>query len=148
MISLTLYQNKSYSNVVNKTLVMTGTFAQASLKESTSLINPVFLIQGMNDGLISRTNYAYVPVFNRYYYINNIIAVRTDLWEFECHVDVLMSYKSVINNSTGLIRRQENSYNLYLDDPKSKVYQNPIIVTKAFPGGFNTESFVFSVNGG
>ena len=46
-----------------------------------------------------------------------------------------------------IVKRQENRWNLYLDDGSFKVYQNPMVLTKAFPQGFTTQEFVLAVAG-
>lgn len=49
---------------------------------------PVILI----DSTVQDVNYAYIPLFNRYYYIDEIIQVRNNLSQLVMTVDVLMTY--------------------------------------------------------
>lgn len=61
-------------------------------------------------------NYMYIPTFNRYYFIDDIISVRNNLWRIVAHVDVLMSFKKEIFNQTVLINRNEFDFDLFLTD--------------------------------
>lgn len=63
-------------------------------------------------------NYMYIPTFNRYYFIDDIISVRNNLWRIVAHVDVLMSFKKEILNQTVLINRNEFDFDLFLIDNK------------------------------
>lgn len=155
------YQNKSATNVIDKDLSeivsMSGT-----LRANTSIIDPVIVIQCDNNEIWrSGFNYIYIAEFKRYYFVTNIIAVngvlRTQdtfpqphqLWEIHCHVDVLMSYKEQIRSLSGVVSRQEQTYNLMLDDGFFMTYQNPKIQTKTFsvPNPFETQEFVLIVAG-
>lgn len=143
--SISLMRNNSDRNVVNKNVnnIMT---VNGTLKDSTSIINPVIRIQ-CNLSSVTGCNYIYIPEFDRYYYVNDITSISNDIVEFSCHVDVLYTYSSQIRSNTAIVRRQENQWNLYLNDGTFRVYQDPKVVTKAFPSGFNTQEFVLAVAG-
>ena len=64
-----------------------------------------------------------------------------------CKVDVLMSFKSSIKDSSGVIERSESDYNLYLEDSQTPIYANPKITTKNFPGSLDGESYLIIVAG-
>lgn len=67
---------------------------------------------------IMKSNYAYIPQFNRYYYIDNIVSVRTGLWRLDMSCDVLMSFKDKILDLDAYIGRQEFKYDKFLFDDK------------------------------
>lgn len=137
--------NNSEQNKLNKD---TKTIITVSgvLKEETSIIDPVIKIEcKLSD--VTRCNYLSIPEFRRSYFVNDIRSIRNGLVEFSCHVDVLSTYAEQIKNNTGIIKRQENEWNLYLNDGSFKVYQNPNVLTKAFPSGFTTQEFVLAVAG-
>lgn len=108
-------------------VVLTG-----NLKDGTSVVDPVILI---HNNVALTGNYAHIPAFNRYYFINDIVSIRTGLWRVACHVDVLMSWKNRIREQRAVIARNQNSYNLYLNDDKFQVTANPRIQQLAFPSG-------------
>lgn len=131
-------------NKINKSptsrLALNGT-----LRDESSIVDPVILIE--YDGELTHVNYAHIPKFNRWYFITDITSVRTGLWRVAMHCDVLKTYAEGILASSGVIARQENQYNLYLDDYFFKCYQNSMIVTKVFPNGFGNQAFVLAMMG-
>lgn len=143
--SITLMQNTSPVNKIGKNL-SSQLEVVGDLRSETSIIDPVITIEcDLAD--LTNCNYMYVPEFNRYYFVNNIRSIRNGLVEFSCHVDVLETYKDQIRANSAIIKRQENNWNLYLNDGTFKVYQNPIVITKEFPNGFNSQEFVLAVAG-
>ena len=118
---------------------------EGTLKEETSIVDPVIMIG--YDGTLNNVNYAHIAEFNRWYFITDIKSVRTGLWRVSLHCDVLKTYAQGILGSTGVIARQENEWNMYLDDGFFKCYQNPMVVNKVFPNGFTTQSFVLAMMG-
>lgn len=77
-------------------------------------------------------NYAYIPDFNRYYFITDITAVGRNLWMISMSVDVLMSYYGSIINLSAFIARNENDYNPFIvDDLTNFRYDKEI--SKNFP---------------
>lgn len=93
------YNNTSEKNVLSKTLtneiIMTGW-----LREESDIHTPVVTIEGAN---ITGYNYAFIPEFGRYYFITEITSVRTGFWRVSMACDVLMSFRTHILNSYGVI---------------------------------------------
>lgn len=116
------------------------------LKEDTSIIDPVFVLEATLSDLIE-VNYVTVPTFGRSYFITNITSISTDLVELTCHVDVLSSFADEIKANKGIIFRQENEWNLYLNDGVIQAYQDPIVTTQLFPKGFTQQNFVLVAAG-
>lgn len=143
-ITLTLMQNMSDNNVLNKSLTTLSTIT-GTLKDKTSIINPVITVEG---AIPTNCNYFYIPNFGRYYYINDISSVHNNIYEISGHVDVLKTYNSQIRGCRGIVARQQTQYNLYIDDGSLKVYSNPTFKTMKFPNGFTTQEFVLAVAGG
>ena len=145
--TISLRKNTSPVNYVDKntteSLSVTG-----SLRDGTSIIDPVIIFESYSSHFLADLNYMYIAEFNRYYFVTNIISLRTNLWQITAHVDVLMSWKAeLLANGTGVVKRQENQYNLYLDDGIFKCYQDPLIQCINFPSGFTTQEFVLAVAG-
>ena len=116
------------------------------LKAETSIIDPVIIIECDLNAVIN-CNYMTIPSFGRSYFVNNIRSIRNGLVEFSCHVDVLSSFAEQIRGNSAIVKRQENAWNLYLNDGTFKVYQNPNVLTKAFPSGFTTQEIVLASAG-
>ena len=69
------------------------------LKDATSTDNPTFIIQDASfniDVNMARWD-------NRYYFIEDIISFRNNIWEVSCKLDVLATYKSEILSTTAFI---------------------------------------------
>lgn len=145
MFNIVLQVNSSEKERLDKNITDIATIS-GTLREKTSLIDPVIVIEGDLSNYVN-CNYMTIQAFNRSYFINNITSVSNNLFEISAHVDVLTTYKTQIRTNDAIIARQEKKWNLYLNDGVFKTYQNPFIVTKAFPSGFTSQHFVFSVAG-
>ena len=146
-MNIQIQQTMSEKNKIGKSISTLYT-ASGALREGTSIINPVIMISGANVPTLKNANYMHIPDFNRYYFITDIKSVRNGLIEISGHVDVLQTYSSQIRNNTAIIKRNANSWNLYIEDGLFKTYANPHIFTKEFPSGFKEPSYVLFVAGG
>lgn len=140
-----LYTSLSEENRLDKTLVDIGTYSGA-LRDNCSIINPVVLLEA---SLVDLTgaNYCEIEAFGRKYFITDITSVRTNLVQLTCRVDVLSSFADEIRLNKGIVHRQQDEYNLYLNDGSLRVYGNPIVHTMSFPKGFDGYSYVLVVAG-
>lgn len=144
-MQIKLYKNLSEVNTIGKTLteesVRTGT-----LKDGCSVLSPSVVLTGEN---LSDFNYMYIPEFHRYYFITGITSIKKGLWQIDGHCDVLESYKEQIKAQKAVVERQEQKYNLYLNDPDWKIYRNKQVLTRTFPDGFlDTGVYYLTVVGG
>lgn len=144
-MNIILYQNISEYNAVNKSITELTTLT-GTLREESSIIDPIITISDI-DNYIGSMNYAYIPEFNRYYFITNIESVRNNMWRVSFHVDVLFTYREQIKRNSAIIERNENQYDLKLNDGLFKTQQNPRIAQIPFPSGFNTWNFVLAIAG-
>ena len=129
------YYNNSDSRVLNKTLVE-GDLFEGQARDETDVLSPVIMFDTPD---ILRYNYAYIPMFQRYYYINNINAYREGMWSVEFSVDVLMSFRADIERLAVVVDKQSDieNGNQYIDD-SSLVAENVMFQTVYnFPNGFN-----------
>lgn len=130
-----LYINSSENNRVSK--VLSGKFElTGTLRGETNVINPEILIEHTNP---TGYNYAYIPEFNRYYFINEFTAVRNGLWRVRLAVDVLETYKTQIKQMPAIIDKQQNkgNSNLYLNDGSYVIDSRSYNTILNFSGGFN-----------
>lgn len=117
---------------------LTGT-----LRDGSSVDNPKVLIE--SSSLPVNINYATIDAFGRSYFITKITNVRNNIWEIELESDVLSSFASQIRANTAIIGKNENSFNLYLNDSRYRCYQNPHVFTKKFASGFNPANFSYVI---
>lgn len=74
------------------------------LKEGTSTSRPDIMLKWQGGGAPSAYNYAYVPAFGRYYWVNSW-EYSERCWTASCSVDALATYKSQIGGSTKYVLR-------------------------------------------
>lgn len=88
-LTLTLY---NHSKRQNSTLVPTapGASVSVTLKRETSLNNPIFVLSG------SKPDANYCAFDGSYYFIDDIVSIRADLWEIICTLDALATHKAQI----------------------------------------------------
>lgn len=142
-----LYINSSENNRVSK--VLSGKFElTGTLRGETNVINPEILIEHTNP---TGYNYAYIPEFNRYYFINEFTAVRNGLWRVRLAVDVLETYKTQIKQMSAIIDKQQNkgNSNLYLNDGSYVIDSRSYNTILNFSFGFNSNGkFILITAGG
>ena len=110
-MKLILYKTTDPRNKLNKTLTA-GKEILINLKRDDSKENPRIKISNTN--LTDNYNYAYIEVFDRYYFINSITKLNYSLSELEFETDLLSTYKDIVLASTGLVSHaiQEGDYRL------------------------------------
>lgn len=110
------FQNTAEPNRVNKTDYLTEQLrVSGNLRDISDVINPSITFECTDDKIL-KSNYIYIPAFNRYYFINSITSVRTNLWHVNLHCDVLYSFRNDVLQIKAIIDRQENNFNRYLID--------------------------------
>lgn len=146
-MELVLYRNNSDDKVVTKNISTLCTL-NGTLREGCSIIDPVIRISdsSFNNAMAAQCNYAKIGQFGRYYYVKNIVS-EGKFWLIHMHCDVLSSFQTELKQLDAVISRQENNYNLYLQDGLFRTYQDPYISIMPFPEGFTGHYFVFSVSG-
>lgn len=113
-LDMILYHNNAEQNRLDKTNFLENVSTlNGYLRDKTSITNPSIIIE-MND--FPTFNYVFLPKFNRYYYVTNIISIATNLWQIDMHVDVLMSYRDEILDTECIIERNQYDYNAFLID--------------------------------
>lgn len=146
-ITVTLKVNSSPVEKIGKTLTA-GTDFSCKLKDDTSILKPHLIINSQSS--LAGFNYMYIPDFGRYYFIDDIVSLNNQIWEISAHVDVLETYKTAILANDAVIKRQQNLFNLYLDDPEFKTYNYERIQTLKFKNGsgmYKNLKYVLAVNG-
>jgi hypothetical protein len=145
-MDLKLYYNSSDNRCIKKKIsnefVISGV-----LRESTSIVNPEIVLASSTP---LRYNYCYIPLLQRYYYINNIISVKNGVWKLIMEVDPLMSFKNDILALKVVVSKQSSPVNgdEYIDDG-SLVTDNLMFKTVYnFANGFNNNSEYILITAG
>lgn len=132
---INLYKNSAEPNKVDKTaeLSTVGTISGV-LRQECSLINPEIIIQYDKP---PDFNYCYIANFGRYYYVENIVSMRQNLWRVRLRCDVLMTYKTQILNLTARIARQQYTYSYRQIDSEIPFTNDPEITIQDIPNNLN-----------
>lgn len=124
------------------------------IKQPCSMLDPVIELDINNvqrSGLqISGTNYCYIELFKRFYFINDIVFENDGLVEMHLSVDVLMTYASDIYDSQQEVIRAEALNSPRYIDNERPILSDKILTTKIL-GEFPEQSgnnYVLTVAGG
>lgn len=86
-----------------------GTEYDCYLKDPTSVVDPVVIMEYSDHSQYYTYNYAYIATFGRYYFISDIVSVgRT--WQLSLTTDLLATYKTEIGNSSLYVLRSAAAY--------------------------------------
>lgn len=99
------------------------------LRVPTDIINPVIEIDETSDVSPLKFSYCAIAAFNRYYFIERAICVRTGRWEIYLHEDVLMSHQLYILSLSAYILRWENSTDKTIKDNECNFEYKKEIIT-------------------
>ena len=130
-MQLILYNNVSDKRKLNKSITQLST-VEIKLKNENEIVNPTVILSAAY--LPPSANYAYIATLKRYYYINGQRILPGKQLELDLSVDVLMSWKDVINNSVVVARRSGNNYNKMLPD-MIPIQANRNLLYRKFEGG-------------
>ena len=72
-------------------------------------------------------NYAFIPEFNRYYFVTDVVTLQNDMYSISLRCDVLMTYRLDIMNQSAFINRSESNY-------------SPDLVDNLYPVRFDKET--------
>ena len=116
------YKSTAEKNRMDKSAYLTEIIqSTGTLRRATSIISPEF-----------EFIYNKVPDFNRYYFIDNIVSLRNNVWTLSLSVDVLMSFKEQIKECDGFIARNEFEFNDYLIDNRRSTQVNVVREIRPF----------------
>lgn len=148
-MNIKLCSSASEVVAINKDISIIDTVS-ATIKGALSVENPVLILQYKSD-IQSNVNYVYIPEYNRYYFVTDIINLTGGRYEIHCKVDVLMSFKDYILNLSCIVDKQssKDNANMYLDDGSFVVQSKEFVDTINFPRGFNDNGeFILITAGG
>ena len=115
------------------------------LKEDTSIEEPSFVLNGN----IFTYNYAYIPAWNRYYFVNNITSICEGIVQLDLTEDYLATWKSAIQATSAYIAYSSTGYNVNITDPRLVTKTTKTLrATSGTTSYFSNQGcFIFSVIG-
>lgn len=102
---LQLFNTVDDENVINKNMVLVHEL-NITLKNDVNVTAPIIILNDKFGELdFMKCNYAYLPEFNRYYFIRYVTGRGAGIWNLDLECDVLETYKQDIFNSLATISR-------------------------------------------
>lgn len=121
-----------------------GTELEITLKNGCSFLSPIFLLNS------DSFQFNYCSFDGRFYWVNDIVSLRNNLFEVHCNVDVLASWKSEILQTRGFVAYSSSDYNSNITDARNKVSQvkERKVSLMEFDAMMQTGCFVLCTSGG
>ena len=143
-MNMTLYNYSGDVRKLNKYLTTITTVNIITITDETNILAPTVIIEARAFNF----NYAYIPAFNRYYFVENVDIMRGERIAVRLRVDVLMSHKTAILQSNVIADRSASNSDPYIVDNKvgSRDKANTY-VRKVDNSPFTTKTFVLSTGG-
>lgn len=129
MVTLELYKVTNQPNELTKTL-NNAVIVNGSFRSEIDSMDVIVEIESNTHDF----NYVHIPSLNKYYFLQNLIHVNAKIIRMLLHCDVLMTYKTDILASYGLVT-QGGTINPYYSSIDSDSRQ--AIRRFAFPYKFN-----------
>lgn len=144
-MEIQFYLNNSEYNKINKSLT-SGETLTGTLRDQSNVVNPTIVVEG--GSAITTYNYCYIPEFHRYYFINEIVSIRNNIWSVSLKSDVLMSFKDQILKCSGIVEDSTTEGTAYLNGSQfvSNCKNYTDIVN--FANGFNSEGEYILITAG
>ena len=107
----------SFNKKPNSTKRPTGNGDQYEcvLLDECSVQTPTIKLKRPSDKTFINKNYAYIPSFNRYYYVTNV-RFGLGVWYLDLMVDVLATARDIIGASTQYVNRSAYEFDTYIVD--------------------------------
>lgn len=113
-MTITLYRSPGERNRLSRSMTVVKTMNAVEATESINVSNPEVLIN--RDDSIIGFDYAYIPAFNRYYFLNDMEVVNGQQFKLYLESDPLMSFRDAIFNSSCVAKRSTSSPNMNIVD--------------------------------
>jgi hypothetical protein len=129
MSEIILYKNNSDRKKLGKSLIQIVDITQTfRIKEPCNIIRPEIELSRQTVGKnYASVNYAYVPMWNRYYFVNAITAEHDSLLRLTMEVDPLMSYRAMLLNTSFEIARSESLNSKYYIDTEKALINRRVV---------------------
>lgn len=148
-MNLTVYSNTADKKQLDKTkyIKKITEFENVQFKNDESISEPSVIIATYDNTLLTKINYAYIDSLDTWYFIKDKITLGGNRYKFLFKNDVLMTNRKEIKNLKGVLERQENLYNTYLNDPLYKCYNNTRTQVLHFPSGLTNDNYILAIGG-
>lgn len=124
MLTLTLYKYNGKNNVVSKTLDnSTAHTENGVIFDDFDLITPSIRLRTKTN-FTDLQQYNYLLLDGKYYFVENVVILATDVYRFDLRLDVLNTYPTEIKNATATVINKENA-NAYISSRETATDVRP-----------------------
>lgn len=150
---INLYSNVSEPICIDK-LIIPITSLEGVLRNESPISEPSIIIESDEVAVsdLIRANYAQIPEFGRYYYIQECTQIRNHLWRLDLKCDVLKSFQEFIVLSMAIVDQTTDQgierINEYMPDDSfvTSVKDKTDIIQ--FPNGFSDSPYYILITAG
>lgn len=128
-LSITFYTFDGDPKVANKTLNTVGS-ASGTFRASVDVLRPSFIV---SSEAVGEANYCYIEGLGRYYYITGKEKVTSALTRLDLYTDVRQSFYAELIANKGIVKRQENNYDMYLNDDAIPIGAKKTVSVYTYP---------------
>lgn len=137
-MTITLYKSPGERNLLNRSLTIVKTMNTIEATDEINIESPTVLID--RDDSIIGFDYAYIPAFNRYYFLTGLNIVNGNQFRLELTVDPLMSFRNQILNSQCIAKRSTSNINQEIEDNQVVFKATPKRINRKMTIGFTPSS--------
>lgn len=107
-----------------------ASYSDCVARTPLSIMNPVISLE-CSAADAEAANYCYLE--SKFFFITDRTAGPNGVWTFQLRTDVLFTYRAGIRASTGIVSRNTDFYNMYIQDAKVPVMAKKIQSFQKFP---------------
>ena len=115
-LTINLYNSPGERNILGRTKTSVKSMTSCEITDVCNIETPEILID-RDDTIISKFNYAEIPIFSRFYFLNGFEIVNGNQFKLYLESDPLESFKASILSSQAIAKRSANRGNPEIEDP-------------------------------
>lgn len=143
-MTIIFYKMTDDKNKINKNLVNGYTLQNVYFKKSMNENTPYLILKGVN---LNDYNYCFIVELNKYYFIDSVTLDNNFNIRLDLKIDVLMTYKTIIEKSHLNIIECEKEY---INNQKADSIKNDLLILSKIDidveNLFNGNNLVMVVN--
>lgn len=137
-MTITLYKSPGERNILKRSLTVVKTMQTIEMTDTVNIETPEILIN--RDDTIIGFDYAYIPQFNRYYFLNAMEILNGNQFLLHLESDPLMSFQAGILASPCIAKRSSSNVNPELEDSEAAFKTIPTKINRKLSPGFTPTS--------
>lgn len=137
--TIELYNYTGLEKVIRKNITLVETVS-GEYRSPLTLMNPTYVLAGSVQPLLVNGQVNYLKVANRFYHVIDWSVEFNGLIQVNLHLDVLMTYKDIINDLEIMLERSSTAIDPDIADSQLPLSANKEVAFMDFPRGFSENS--------